>query len=176
VTGVDLAGRIRDIPDFPKPGILYKDITPLLLDGDALRDAVSQLAEWARPRGVDYVVAAEARGFILGAALAIELGAGFVPARKPGKLPSNTISADYILEYGVDSLEMHSDALAHGARVLVHDDLLATGGTARALADLVGGTGAEVVGCAFLVELAFLGGRERLGGYDVRSLISYDGD
>jgi adenine phosphoribosyltransferase len=176
VTGVDLAGRIRDIPDFPKPGILYKDITPLLLDGDALREAVGQLAEWARPRGVDYVVAAEARGFILGAALAIELGAGFVPARKPGKLPSNTISADYILEYGVDSLEMHSDALAHGARVLVHDDLLATGGTARALADLVGGTGAEVVGCAFLVELAFLGGRERLGGYEVHSLISYDGD
>jgi adenine phosphoribosyltransferase len=172
----DLASRIRDIPDFPKPGILYKDITPLLLDGGALRQAVAELAEWARPRGVDYVVAAEARGFILGAALAIELGAGFVPARKPGKLPSDTISADYILEYGVDSLEMHSDALAHGARVLVHDDLLATGGTARALADLVDGTGAEVVGCAFLIELAFLGGRERLAGYDVHSLISYDGE
>jgi adenine phosphoribosyltransferase len=173
---VDLASRIRDIPDFPKPGILYKDITPLLLDADALRQAVAELAEWTRPRGVDYVVAAEARGFILGAAMAIELGAGFVPARKPGKLPSDTISADYILEYGVDSLEMHSDALADGARVLVHDDLLATGGTARALADLVQGTGAEVVGCAFLVELAFLGGRERLTGYDVHSLISYDGE
>jgi adenine phosphoribosyltransferase len=176
VSSVDLASRIRDIPDFPKPGILYKDITPLLLDAEALRQAVAELAEWAGPHGVDYVVAAEARGFILGAALAIELGAGFVPARKPGKLPSNTISADYILEYGVDSLELHSDALAHGARVLVHDDLLATGGTARALADLVQGTGAEVVGCAFLVELAFLGGRERLTGYDVHSLISYDGD
>jgi adenine phosphoribosyltransferase len=176
MTGLDLARRIRDIPDFPKPGIRYKDITPLLLDADALRQAVGDLADWARPRGVDYVVAAEARGFILGAALAMELGAGFVPARKPGKLPAETISADYILEYGVDSLEMHSDALAHGARVLVHDDLLATGGTARALADLVGGTGAEVVGCAFLVELAFLGGRERLGGYDVHSLIRYDGD
>jgi adenine phosphoribosyltransferase len=173
---VDLASRIRDIPDFPKPGIRYKDITPLLLDGEALRQAVGELAEWARPRGVDYVVAAEARGFILGAALAIELGSGFVPARKPGKLPSNTISADYILEYGVDSLEMHSDALADGARVLVHDDLLATGGTARALADLVQGTGAEVVGCAFLIELAFLGGRDRLGGYDVHALISYDGE
>lgn len=172
----DLASQIRDIPDFPKPGILYKDITPLLLDGGALRQAVGELAEWARPRGVDYVVAAEARGFILGAALALELGAGFVPARKPGKLPSDTISADYILEYGVDSLEMHSDALAHGARVLVHDDLLATGGTARALADLVDGTGAEVVGCAFLIELTFLGGRERLAGYDVHSLISFDGD
>jgi adenine phosphoribosyltransferase len=176
VSTVDLASRIRDIPDFPKPGILYKDITPLLLDHEALGQAVGELAEWARPRGVDYVVAAEARGFILGAALAIELGAGFVPARKPGKLPSNTISADYILEYGVDSLEMHSDALADGARVLVHDDLLATGGTARALADLVQGTGAEVVGCAFLVELDFLGGRERLGRYDVHSLITYDGE
>jgi adenine phosphoribosyltransferase len=176
VSAVDLASRIRDIPDFPKPGILFKDITPLLLDAEALRQAVGELAEWARPRGVDYVVAAEARGFILGAALAIELGAGFVPARKPGKLPSDTISADYILEYGVDSLEMHSDALADGARVLVHDDLLATGGTALALADLVGGTGAEVVGCAFLIELAFLGGRERLRGYDVHSLISYAGE
>jgi adenine phosphoribosyltransferase len=153
---------------------MFKDITPLLLDADALRAAVSGLADWARPRGVDYVVAAEARGFILGAALAIELGAGFVPARKPGKLPHDTISAEYILEYGVDSLELHADALAHGARVLIHDDLLATGGTARALADLVSGAGAEVVGCAFLVELGFLRGRERLAGYDVKALISYD--
>jgi adenine phosphoribosyltransferase len=176
MTELDLASRIRDIPDFPKPGIRYKDITPLLLDAGALRQAVGELADWARPRGVDYVVAAEARGFILGAALAMELGAGFVPARKPGKLPAQTISADYILEYGVDSLEMHSDALAHGARVLVHDDLLATGGTARALADLVQGVGAEVVGCAFLVELGFLGGRERLAGYDVHALVSYDGE
>jgi adenine phosphoribosyltransferase len=176
VSDVDLAARIRDIPDFPKPGILFKDITPLLLDAAALREAVRELADWARPRGVDYVVAAEARGFILGAALAIELGAGFVPARKPGKLPHDTISAEYILEYGIDSLEMHADALAHGARVLVHDDLLATGGTARALADLVTGTGAEVVGCAFLVELGFLGGRERLAGYDVKALVTYDGE
>jgi adenine phosphoribosyltransferase len=172
----DLAAHIRDIPDFPKPGILYKDITPLLLDADALRQAVSELADWARPRGVDYVVAAEARGFILGAALALELGAGFVPARKPGKLPAETISAEYILEYGVDALELHSDALADGARVLLHDDLLATGGTARALAELVEGTGAQVVGCAFLVELGFLGGRTRLGGFDVHALISYDGE
>jgi adenine phosphoribosyltransferase len=172
----DLAARIRDIPDFPKPGIQFKDITPLLLDADALRQAVAELAEWVRPRGVDFVVAAEARGFILGAALAIELGAGFVPARKPGKLPAETISAEYILEYGVDALELHSDALADGARVLLHDDLLATGGTARALAELVEGTGAEVVGCAFLVELGFLGGRERLGGFDVHALIRYDGE
>jgi adenine phosphoribosyltransferase len=174
VTGSDLRAHIRDIPDFPKPGIMYKDITPLLLDPRALDAAVRGLAEWARPRGVDYVVAAEARGFILGAALARELGAGFVPARKPGKLPSQTVSAEYILEYGVDALELHADALARSARVLVHDDLLATGGTARALAELVEGTGAEVVGCAFLVELGHLGGRQKLAGYDVQSLVSYD--
>jgi adenine phosphoribosyltransferase len=172
----DLADHIRDIPDFPKPGILYKDITPLLLDGEALSEAVAQLADWARPLDVDFVVAAEARGFILGAAIARELGVGFVPARKPGKLPHETISAEYILEYGVDALEMHADALADGARVLLHDDLLATGGTARALAELIEGTGARIAGCAFLVELAFLGGRERLAGYDVHALLTYDGE
>jgi adenine phosphoribosyltransferase len=170
----DLAAHIRDIPDFPKPGILFKDITPLLLDAEALSDAIGQLADWARPLDVDFVVAAEARGFILGAAIARELGAGFVPARKPGKLPHDTIAAEYILEYGVDALELHSDALAHGARVLLHDDLLATGGTARALAELIEGTGANIVGCAFLVELAFLRGRDRLEGYDVHALLSYD--
>jgi adenine phosphoribosyltransferase len=169
----DLAAHIRDIPDFPKPGILFKDITPLLLDPDALGDAVSQLASWARPLEVDFVAAAEARGFILGAALAVEIGAGFVPARKPGKLPHDTIAAEYILEYGIDALELHADALAHGARVLLHDDLLATGGTAQALAGLIEGTGAVIAGCAFLVELAFLGGRERLAGYDVHALLTY---
>jgi adenine phosphoribosyltransferase len=173
---MDLAAHIRDIPDFPKPGILYKDITPLLLDAEALSQAVTELADWARPLNVDYVVAAEARGFILGAAIARELGAGFVPARKPGKLPHETVSAEYILEYGVDALEMHADALADGARVLLHDDLLATGGTAQALAELIESAGATVVGCAFLVELAFLGGRERLQGYDVHALLSYDGE
>ena len=122
------------------------------------------------------MLGAEARGFILGAALARELGVGFVPARKPGKLPHDTVAAEYVLEYGVDALEMHADALAHGARVLLHDDLLATGGTAEALAELVEGRGGEVAGCAFLIELAFLGGRERLAGYDVHSLISYDGE
>ena len=172
----DLGEHIRDIPDFPKPGILFKDITPLLLDAAALSDAVGQLAAWARPLDVDFVVAAEARGFILGAAIARELGVGFVPARKPGKLPHETISAEYILEYGVDALEMHADALADGARVLLHDDLLATGGTARALAELIERTGARIAGCAFLVELAFLGGRERLAGYDVHALLSYDGE
>jgi adenine phosphoribosyltransferase len=137
---------------------------------------VTDLADWARPLDVDFVVAAEARGFILGAAIARELGVGFVPARKPGKLPHDTIAAEYILEYGVDALEMHADALAHGARVLLHDDLLATGGTARALAELIEGTGAQIAGAAFLVELAFLGGRERLSGYDVHALLTYDGE
>ena len=170
----DLRAHIRDIPDFPKPGIVFKDITPLLLDPQALEAAVCGLAAWARPRAVDLVVAAEARGFILGAALALELEAGFVPARKPGKLPSEVVSAEYVLEYGVDALEMHADALAHGARILIHDDLLATGGTARALAELVTGAGGEVVGCAFLVELGFLGGREQLRGYDVHALVAYD--
>jgi adenine phosphoribosyltransferase len=172
----DLGAHIRDIPDFPKPGILFKDITPLLLNAEALGQAVTQLADWARPLDVDYVAAAEARGFILGGALARELGVGFVPARKPGKLPHETIAAEYILEYGVDALEMHADALADGARVLLHDDLLATGGTAAALAELIEGTGAEIAGCAFLVELAFLGGRDRLQGYDVHALLSYDGE
>jgi adenine phosphoribosyltransferase len=176
VTTPDLRAMIRDIPDFPSAGILFKDITPLLLDHEAVRAAVGQLAAWARPRDVDYVVAAEARGFILGASLALELDAGFVPARKPGKLPSETVSAEYILEYGVDALEMHADALADGARVLIHDDLLATGGTAQALAELVEGLGATVVGFAFLVELGFLEGRRRLDGYDVHALISYDGE
>ena len=171
-----LREHIRDIPDFPKPGILFKDITPLLLDAEALSQAVTELADWARPLNVDYVVAAEARGFILGAAIARELGAGFVPARKPGKLPHDTVSAEYILEYGVDALEMHADALAHGTRVLLHDDLLATGGTAKALASLAEGRGAVIAGCAFLVELGFLGGREPLAGYDVHSLISYDAE
>jgi adenine phosphoribosyltransferase len=171
---MDLGEHIRDIPDFPKPGILFTDITPLLLDADALSEAVAELADWARPLDVEYVVAAEARGFILGAAIARELGVGFVPARKPGKLPHETIAAEYILEYGVDALEMHADALADGARVLLHDDLLATGGTAHALAELIEGTGARIAGCAFLVELAFLRGRDRLEGYDVHALLSYD--
>ena len=166
--------RIRDIPDFPKAGIVFKDITPLLLDPAALDEAVRGLAEWARPRRVDFVVAAEARGFILGGALARDLGAGFVPARKPGKLPHETVSAQYLLEYGIDALEVHADAFAHGERVLIHDDLLATGGTARALAELVERLGGEVVGCAFLVELRFLSGRERLAGFDVHALVGYD--
>jgi adenine phosphoribosyltransferase len=172
----DLRGLIRDIPDFPKPGIRFKDITPLLLDPHAVDTAVEGIAEWAGPRGVDFVVAAEARGFILGAAIARELGAGFVPARKPGRLPAEVVTAEYILEYGIDALELHADAIAHGARVLIHDDLLATGGTARALAELVERLGATVVGCAFLVELGYLDGRRRLEGFDVHALVTYESE
>ena len=170
---VDLKSFVRDIPDFPRPGIMFKDITPLLLDAAALDQAVSTLAALARPLSVDLVVAAEARGFILGAALARELGVGFVPARKPGKLPSETVSAEYVLEYGVDALEMHADALAGGIRVLVHDDLLATGGTAAAVCKLVEELGAVVAGCAFLVELSFLDGRARLAPHEVLTVIEY---
>jgi adenine phosphoribosyltransferase len=165
---------IREIPDFPKPGIGFKDITPLMADADALAEAVAALAEYARALEVDCVVAAEARGFLLGPALALELGAGFALARKPGKLPYDTVSAEYALEYGENKLELHTDAVAAGQRVLVHDDLLATGGTAATLCDLVEQLGGEVVGCGFLIELAFLGGRERLAGHDVHALLTYD--
>ncbi len=171
---VDLRAHIRDIPDFPKPGIVFKDITPLMADAGALDAAVLALAAYARPRDVDVVIAAEARGFLLGPALARELRAGFVLARKPGKLPHDTVRAEYQLEYGTDALELHSDAVAHGARVLVHDDLLATGGTARALCELVEQLHGEVVGCAFLIELGFLNGRDRLAGRDVHALLRYD--
>jgi adenine phosphoribosyltransferase len=169
----DLAARIRDIPDFPKRGIVFKDIMPLLADPESLRETVERLAEFAEPRKPDLILGAEARGFILGAALAYRLGSGFVAARKPGKLPWRTISAKYALEYGFDALELHADAIRPGARVLIHDDLLATGGTARAKVDLVEQLGGTVVGLAFVIELEFLEGREKLAGYDVFSLIQY---
>ena len=175
-TAPDLRSHIRDVPDYPRPGIVFKDITPLLLDAAALRSAVDQLADYAKARGIDYVVSAEARGFVLGGALAAASGAGFVVARKPGKLPREVDSAEYELEYGVDALEVHSDAMRGGPRVLVHDDLLATGGTAEALCRLVEQAGGEVVGCAFLVELEFLNGRSRLAGRDVLSLITYESE
>jgi adenine phosphoribosyltransferase len=173
-TPASLRALIREIPDFPQAGIGFKDITPLMADAGALADAVRRLAEYARPLAVDCVVAAEARGFLLGPALALELGAGFALARKPGKLPYETISASYQLEYGDSALELHTDALAGGRRVLVHDDLLATGGTATTLCEMVEQLGGEVVGCGFLIELAFLNGRERLAGRDVHALLSYD--
>ena len=165
---------IREIADFPRPGIGFKDITPLLADADALAGAVNALAELARPLRADCVVAAEARGFLLGPALALELGTGFVLARKPGKLPYETISAEYELEYGANQLELHTDAVRDGARVLVHDDLLATGGTALALCELIEQLGATVVGCGFLVELAFLGGRERLAPRETHALLRFE--
>ena len=174
MSSVDLRSLIRDIPDFPRPGIGFKDITPLMADPHALACGVRALADYARPLDVDCVIAAEARGFLLGPALALELGAGFVLARKPGKLPYETVSAEYLLEYGASQLELHTDAVASGKRVLVHDDLLATGGTAAALCELVEQLGAEVAGCGFLVELTFLGGRERLAPHDVHSLLRYD--
>ncbi|HWM13367.1 MAG TPA: adenine phosphoribosyltransferase [Gaiellaceae bacterium] len=169
----DLAARIRDIPDFPKRGIVFKDIMPLLADPESLRETVERLAEFAEPRKPDLILGAEARGFILGAALAYRLGCGFVAARKPGKLPWRTISAKYALEYGFDALELHADAISAGARVLIHDDLLATGGTARAKVDLVEQLGGTVVGLAFVIELEFLEGRKKLAGYDVFSLVQY---
>jgi adenine phosphoribosyltransferase len=173
---VDLDALVRDIPDFPKPGIVFKDITPLLASPQGMDGAVTALADLTRDLRVDVVIGAEARGFLLGPAVARELGAGFVLARKPGKLPHDTVRAEYVLEYATDALEVHSDAVAAGARVLVHDDLLATGGTARALCQLVEQLDGVVAGCAFLLELAFLDGRENLADYDVRSLLRVDAE
>lgn len=171
---VDLEAKIRAIPDFPKRGIVFRDIMPLLADPEALHETVERLAEFAEPRRPDVVLGAEARGFILGAALAYRLECGFVAARKPGKLPWRTISAKYALEYGFDALELHADAIGDGAKVLVHDDLLATGGTARAKVDLVEQLGGTVVGLAFVIELESLQGRDKLADYDVWSLIKYE--
>ena len=170
---VDLKAKIRDVPDFPKPGVVFKDIMPLLSDAEALRDAVDRIADWAEPRKPDIVLGAEARGYITGGALACRLGCGFVPARKPGKLPWRTVAVKYALEYGFDQLEVHADSIRAGQRVLVHDDVLATGGTARATVELVEQLGGVVVGLPFIIELAFLNGRERLEGYDIFSLIEY---
>jgi adenine phosphoribosyltransferase len=170
---VDLTTRIRDVPDFPKPGIVFKDIMPLLADADALRAAVDGLAEWAEPRRPDVILAVEARGYITGGALACKLGCGFAAARKPGKLPWKTVQAQYALEYGMDTLELHEDAIASGQRVLIHDDVLATGGTSKATVELVEQLGGEVVGLPFIIELEFLHGRDKLASYDVFSLITF---
>jgi adenine phosphoribosyltransferase len=170
---LDLRHWIRDIPDFPKPGIMFKDITPLLGDPKAFGAVIDQLTGHYDGQKIDTIAAAEARGFIFGAPLALRLEAGFVPIRKPGKLPYATVALEYQLEYGTDRLEVHTDALTPGRRVLLLDDVLATGGTMRACCDLVAQTGAEVVGCAFVLELSFLGGRAKLAPYDVFSLITY---
>jgi len=171
-SAVNLLDYIRDIPDFPKPGIVFKDISPLLADGPAFSATVSQLATLI-PQGTDIIVGTEARGFIFGAALAAQLGIGFVPVRKPGKLPAEVHSIEYELEYGFDVLEIHRDALSKGHKVVVVDDLLATGGTARATVDLVRQLGAEVAACLFVIELTFLNGSSSLDDVPVHSLISY---
>jgi adenine phosphoribosyltransferase len=170
---IDLRDYIRDIPDFPKPGINFKDITPLLSHPEALRAAIDQLESHFADRGISLIAAAEARGFIFGAPLALKLGVGFIPIRKPGKLPYATLALEYQLEYGTDTLEIHTDAFAASQRVLLIDDVLATGGTMRACRDLVQSTGAIVVASAFLIELSFLGGRAKLEPGEVFSLIKY---
>jgi len=168
-----LKGRIRDVADFPKPGIIYRDVTPLLGDVEAFRITVDALADAFAGRPIDMVVGVEARGFILAAPVAYRLGAGFVPVRKPGKLPWHIESEEYALEYGVDRLEMHTDAVGPGEEVLIVDDVIATGGTARAAVQLVERLGATVAGLAFAVELTFLAGREKLDGHEIVSLVTY---
>jgi adenine phosphoribosyltransferase len=170
---LDLKRFIRDIPDFPKPGILFRDITPLLADAAAFHEAIRQLAEPFRGQKIDAIVAAEARGFIFAAPLAIELGTGFVPVRKPGKLPYDRHSHHYTLEYGTDTLEMHVDGVAKGQRVLVVDDLLATGGTVLACCELLKKSGAEIVGCAFAIELTALAGAAAIRPYESYSIVKY---
>ena len=169
-----LKQHIRDIPGFPSPGIIFKDITPLLADVEAFRATVDALADAFADRGVDRVIGIEARGFILGAPVAYRLGAAFIPVRKPGKLPHEVEGLEYELEYGTDTLEVHRDALGPGHRVVIIDDVLATGGTAAAAAGLVEKLGGEVAGLGFLMELAFLDGRTRLPDRDIRSLLVYD--
>jgi adenine phosphoribosyltransferase len=168
-----LKAAIRDVPDFPKPGIVFKDITTLLREPALFHSVGNHLAEMCRSHPADKVIAIESRGFILGGVLADRLGLGFVPVRKPGKLPSKTLKASYELEYGTDTLEIHADALKPGERVLVVDDVIATGGTAKAVADLSEQLGARVSAFAFLIELGFLGGRAKLPGHEVLSLIKY---
>jgi len=170
----DLRALVRDVPDFPKPGILFRDLTPLMRDPAGWQEVVRQLAAVCERLQPDLIVGIESRGFIVGTALATVTRLGFVPVRKPGKLPAETIQENYTLEYGMDSLQIHADAIAAGDRVLIVDDLLATGGTARATCDLVEQLGGEIYGLAFVVELTFLPGRKKLEGYDVYSLLSYD--
>jgi adenine phosphoribosyltransferase len=170
---IPVSKKIRSIPDFPKKGILFRDITPLLQDATSFKEAIELLADHYQDRKVDLVISAEARGFILGAGIAYRLGVGFVPVRKPGKLPYEVKTITYELEYGEDSLEIHRDGVKVGEKVLVFDDLLATGGTARAICQLVEELGGKVVGVCFLIELTSLKGREKLKGYDIFSLIKY---
>ncbi len=170
---VDLRTVIRDVPDFPKPGILFKDITTLLQDKEAFKQSIHDLCEPYRDGSIDMIVGVESRGFIFGGAMAVEMGVGFVPVRKPGKLPAETVKEEYTLEYGTDAVEIHRDAITPGMRVLVVDDLLATGGTAAATIRLVEKLDGQIAGVSFLIELAFLNGREKLGNVPVHALITY---
>ena len=169
----DLKAKVREVQDFPTPGVGFKDVTPLLADPQLLRETVGGLAEWVRSKDADIVLGAEARGFWIGSAIAIEAGVGFVPARRPGKLPPETVSASYVLEYGENSLELHPELIPDGSRVVIHDDVLATGGTVEAIKGLVEQLGGVVVGACFIIELTVLGGRERLAGLDLHALITY---
>jgi len=170
---VDLRNMVREVPDFPTPGVGFKDVTPLLADATSLRQTVAELGEWVQARQPDLVLGAEARGFWLGSAIAVAAGVGFIPARRPGKLPPETVSASYVLEYGENSLELHPDLIPQGARVVIHDDVLATGGTVNAIRGLVEQLGGQVVGACFIIELTFLGGRARLQDLDLHALITY---
>ena len=169
----DLKAKVREVQDFPTPGVGFKDVTPLLADPQLLRETVGDLADWVRSKDADLVLGAEARGFWIGSAIAIEAGVGFVPARRPGKLPPETVSASYFLEYGENSLELHPGLIPNGSRVVIHDDVLATGGTVEAIKGLVEQIGGVVVGACFIIELTFLGGRERLADLDLHALITY---
>ncbi|MBC7546071.1 MAG: adenine phosphoribosyltransferase [Candidatus Sericytochromatia bacterium] len=168
-----ISAVIRDVPDFPKPGILFKDITPMLGHPEVFQLSIAALHQLYADAKLDYIVGIESRGFIFGAPLAIALGAGFVPVRKPGKLPAECHTIEYALEYGTDTLQIHKDAIPAGKRVLIIDDLLATGGTVKATLELVRSTGADVVGAAFIVELSFLNGRERLPDCEIQTLVTY---
>lgn len=170
---MNLESKIRNIQDFPKPGIGFKDITTLLKDGEAFKAAIDKIVENLKDKEIDYVVGPEARGFLLGAPVAYALGVGFVPIRKPGKLPAEVVSFEYDLEYGTDKIEMHKDSIEEGKKVVIIDDLLATGGTVEAATKLIESLGGEIVSIQFLIELEFLNGKDKLKGYDVESIIKY---
>ncbi len=173
---MNLHSKIRTIPDFPKKGIMFKDITTVLKDPEALKFCVDSLYEYYKDKHIAKVIGIESRGFIIAPALAYRLGAGFIPIRKPGKLPAEKIRQEYQLEYGTDAMEIHRDAVQTGERVLLHDDVLATGGTMQAACTLVHHLGGEIIGLSFIIELAFLHPRNRLSGYDIQSLVSYESD
>ena len=173
---MELSKLIRSVPDFPKEGIVFRDITTLLQNPEGFRYALDQLTDLAKDEGITKVIGIESRGFIFGGALAERLGAGFVPVRKPGKLPAAKISESYVLEYGTDSIEMHTDAIEEGDKILLHDDLLATGGTMKAACGLLEKLGAEIAQISFLIELTFLNGKDKLKDYEVHSLVKYDSE